>query len=421
MQEILIQSKNIFLGALIALSALFGLNTTAVKLIPTKPAATPAAVPAKPVVKTLIATSTVVTTKTTATTTIVVAKPKPVAKPVAVKPKPVSKPPIAPSIPIQNPPSSPAADFAASANMPAINTSNTASSSLPLTFDQINDETRAALVNILCTSDSAGPINPITGSGMIIDERGVIVTNAHIGQYFLLQNFSRPNFINCVIRKGSPATPAYRAIPIFVSSRWVENNYDNIKSSEPKGTGEDDFALLLITQVIDPIMPPTVHFPFIPFNTQEPENPAGLNVLVSGYAAGFLGGEAIQRSLFSSSALSTIKEGFTFSDGTYDFFDINGNIVAQRGASGGAVVNSKGEMIGLISTVSEATQTSDRSLGAISLAHINRSLLKQTGSDLTSILAGDLPSKALQFNSLIAPRLFQILSDSINGTTPARQ
>src|SRR3989344_9558890 len=46
--------------------------------------------------------------------------------------------------------------------------------------EQINIETRAALVNILCTSRTG--INGISGSGIIVDSRGVILTNAHVGQ-----------------------------------------------------------------------------------------------------------------------------------------------------------------------------------------------------------------------------------------------
>ena len=33
--------------------------------------------------------------------------------------------------------------------------------------------------------------NPISGSGVIVDSRGVVLTNAHVGQFFLLHDYPR--------------------------------------------------------------------------------------------------------------------------------------------------------------------------------------------------------------------------------------
>ena len=53
----------------------------------------------------------------------------------------------------------------------------------PVPFESIDAITRPALVNILCRPRGAGPIaSPISGSGVIIDPRGVILTNAHVAQ-----------------------------------------------------------------------------------------------------------------------------------------------------------------------------------------------------------------------------------------------
>src|SRR3989344_252919 len=53
----------------------------------------------------------------------------------------------------------------------------------------LNEQVRAAVVNILCITGSGGPLNSISGSGVIIDPRGIILTNAHVAQYFLLKNY----------------------------------------------------------------------------------------------------------------------------------------------------------------------------------------------------------------------------------------
>ena len=73
----------------------------------------------------------------------------------------------------------------------------------PQSTDAVNQEARAALVNILCET-SSGSLHPVSGSGVIIDPRGVILTNAHVAQYVLLA--SQPNVgLTCMIRTGSPA------------------------------------------------------------------------------------------------------------------------------------------------------------------------------------------------------------------------
>src|SRR3989344_8619427 len=80
--------------------------------------------------------------------------------------------------------------------------------------EQINIETRAALVNILCTSRTG--INGISGSGIIVDSRGVILTNAHVGQYFLLRDYINPGNITCTVRIGSPAQERYTATLLYL-------------------------------------------------------------------------------------------------------------------------------------------------------------------------------------------------------------
>jgi len=276
-------------------------------------------------------------------------------------------------------------------------------------FSTINQKTREALVNIFCVTKSGGTFKPASGSGIIIDERGIILTNAHVAQYFLLKNYLTDNFIECVIRANSPAKSLYKVEPIFISPSWIQNNADNITQQSPTGTGEDDYALLLITEYTDKNKTLPKTFPFISPLYNSGDISIGKDVLLAAYPAGFLSGISIVKDLYISSAITKIIDVFTFKEGALDLFSIGGSIVAQQGSSGGAVVNRKNELLGIIVTSSEAENTQDRDLRAITIAHINRSFMKDTGFDLQTLFSGNIKAEVDAFNKNIATELTRLL------------
>src|SRR6185436_12542444 len=81
-------------------------------------------------------------------------------------------------------------------------------------FETIDPAVRSALVNILCMPQG-GSLRPISGSGVIIDPRGVILTNAHVAQYVLLSESPQIN-LTCSIRTGSPASPRWKAVVLYI-------------------------------------------------------------------------------------------------------------------------------------------------------------------------------------------------------------
>ncbi len=343
--------------------------------------------PALPIPQTIATTSTTVATSTPK---------KPVAKAI-VKPKTIQKviaqTPIAsttPSVPIApKPPEPPLPDYAA-----------------------LNTYTREATVNILCTT-GVGSLSPISGSGVIINQDGLIVTNAHIGQYFLLRDFHYKNFVQCVIRTGSPAYPRYHAELVYISPTWIENNKAVITEQEAKGTGEDDFAFLRITDAIDGTALPK--FSHLPLNARESID-VGEPVLLVSYPAGFLGGQTILQSLNVTSAITNIQAILTFGTNTIDLISVGGTVVSQKGASGGAVVDKYSSIIGMISLSSDNTETSDRSLYAITPAHINRVLQTEIGMNLAQFTSQDMSAFAQTFQKTTAPLLTKILTDELTKT-----
>lgn len=283
-------------------------------------------------------------------------------------------------------------------------------STSPFETEHVNLMTREALVNILCET-SAGSFQPISGSGTIIDPRGVILTNAHVAQYLLLS--TRPELrISCTIRTGSPARPKYRASILYMPESWVTDHAADIRSARPMGTGENDFALLLITESTNASPLPS-SFPYLPYDSRETIGFPGDTVVVAAYPAEFSGGISTQMNLYASSAVTRIRELLTFTDRPVDVLSLGGIILAQSGSSGGAVANTWGKLIGVVTTTSPGATTGERDLRAITLSHIDRALYQEAGVGLATMLTGNLVERNIKFMNTAAPALAQTIINEL--------
>ena len=275
----------------------------------------------------------------------------------------------------------------------------------PIPFESVDAITRPTLVNILCKPRGGNTLSPVSGSGVIIDPRGVILTNAHVAQYVLLAQSDRIN-LSCAIRTGAPAIPRWSAEVLYIPPVWVEVHAKEISDAHPTGTGEHDYALLRITGSLDGTPLPNP-FPYLVVDTREAIGFKGDQVLAVSYPAEFLA-SAAQFNMYPTSSVTTIGQLMTFLAKTVDLISLGGIIGAQGGSSGGAVVNAWGRLIALISTTSEGATTAARDLRAISLSYINRDIAAQTRFDIATILGGDIAAQALEFNTKVAPGLIEL-------------
>lgn len=281
----------------------------------------------------------------------------------------------------------------------------------PPDFETINKKAREVIVNILCTTNG-NSLSPVSGTGVIVGQSGLILTNAHIAQYLLLKDFGRKDAVECVGRTGSPAYPRYNLELVYISPIWVKNNKSLLKEQNPQGTGENDFAFLRITNNIDNSLLPE-GFKYIPMNVVEIINLDDPVLLIS-YPAGFLGGISILQGLNITSAITTVREVFTFKTDTIDLISVPGTVVSQKGSSGGAVIDKFSTLIGLISTSSDGDTTDKRDLRAITLGYINRTMQEEFGIDLKQFVEINPLEFAKKFQEINAPNLTKIITDELS-------
>lgn len=279
--------------------------------------------------------------------------------------------------------------------------------------EQINTETRASLVNILCLPQIG--LKGISGSGVIVDSRGVILTNSHIGQYFLLKDYLTPGNVDCVVRTGSPAQSTYTAKLLYLPPAWVAANASQLTAIQASGTGENDYSFLLITGRTDPAAALPTSFTAVAMEAGYPD--IGDPMLLAAYPAGFLSGQIIEKSLYASSAFAYVTQLFSFDDTQQvDLFSIGGSVVSQAGSSGGAAVRATdGKLAGIIVTATSAASTGERDLRAISTSHIDKSLIAGGQGGILGLLSGDIAAKATLFNTKVAPGLTAQLQAVLKG------
>ncbi|MBI3572215.1 trypsin-like peptidase domain-containing protein [Candidatus Kaiserbacteria bacterium] len=273
---------------------------------------------------------------------------------------------------------------------------------------------RAALVNIVCYAPAGSPIKSISASGVIITPSGIVLTNAHVAQYFLLADHS----VSCELRTGSPAVDRYRAALMFISRAWLSANPSVLTESSPAGDGEHDYAFLAIigstpltTSNSTPGTVLSTNFPAIVLDhaALAPDSP----VAIASYGAQFLDPSQIQSTLFPTIVFGSVKQVFTFTTDTPDVLALGGSAAAQEGSSGGGVADAAGELAATITTSTVEGATDTRNVNAITAAYIQRAYAEETGSTLETLLAGSPVSSAAAFASQI-PALEALITTSLH-------
>ncbi len=283
----------------------------------------------------------------------------------------------------------------------------------------LTENIRDVLVNIYCQYKTDEYIRTTTGTGFFINPKGVILTNAHVAQFLLLDGMQNSNGeVSCVIRAGDPASPKYHAELLYISPKWVFENADLITSEAPRGTGERDYALLYVSKSIDQSPLPS-HFTAINVSTDFlPRSISGNEMITAGYPAEALirGGANVK--LPAVVASTTLKTLYTFGSNYADIFSISESPVGEQGASGGPVVSPLTQtVIGLIVTKGDESSEGSRSLRALTLSYIDRTIIEETGYSLIQNMQGDVSQRGKIFKTVMVPFLAGILNETLSHNT----
>ncbi len=268
---------------------------------------------------------------------------------------------------------------------------------------------KGAVVNIICVQ--GGGLRGSSGSGVVVDSKGIIMTVAHVAQGFLLTDYPQENAGHCYIRTGSPAKNAYTAELIYISSDWIKDNPGTFLSTRPTGTGQDDFAFVAVTGSLTGSSVPS-SFIHIPLASSATDIEIGDQVGIGSYAAEFLTSSQVRSSLYPTISFAPVNDVYTFGGNRTDIFSVKAGPAAQEGSSGGAVINENRRLIGLISTRSVKPDLSLRELQALTMDHVRRSFRADMNSDLDAYLKGNTPTLVANFRGR-ASDLLDILEEAI--------
>ncbi len=270
-------------------------------------------------------------------------------------------------------------------------------------------DVKDVVVNVICLQKTSTYTKLSTGSGVIISSNGLVLTNAHVAYPFLQSSQFGMNTYSCTVRRENIPNYGYNAELVYYPVDWLNENSEVIKDPSPVGTGENDYAVLLLTTPIGPA-PKDQAFSSASLSVSASDMKDDVAVTIAGYPGSNTGVFAVDARPGLKIADTQIDEYFTFGSRTFDVLQTGVNIVAKRGSSGGGVF-SNGELYGLIVTTNEGT--GGTYANALTLPYIKRDFQNDTGIQFDDFVTTSLDTLKQRFSSSYKDELKRIISESL--------
>lgn len=226
------------------------------------------------------------------------------------------------------------------------------------------DKAVSRVVNFFCEYNNGVE----TASGVIISSNGYILTNAHVAEAFVNQNYE------CKIRQGSPARNiGYAKIVMFPKA------YTSAESNSWEGHA-NDISIWKFTRSASSDEALPKEFPYYSIDPNYlPKKDQPLATF--SYPGELLGYEILLKSLNMLFGETIVSEFNT------DFIASGMSLSSQSGSSGGILVDVyTNNFAGLIFGVTTDTSINQRKLFSLSPYAVNRVVKNETGFNLADLL-----------------------------------
>lgn len=267
------------------------------------------------------------------------------------------------------------------------------------TVTTVNREHRIknSIVNVYCSIQNGRNVKVITGSGVVIDPRGIVLTNAHVGQFPLLQDSSIAQNMDCSIRTGSPVNKTYGVKTLYVSKDWINTHYRNISQINFSETGEADIAIL---QIVDKATGTATNktFDYLLLSSSAPS--INDQISIASYPADILGINGVNSLLTVQIEHLRVSNVFNFTYSSQpELVETSDSIQAQHGSSGGALLNNQDQLTGIIAITVSGDSPLMKHARALTIPHISAVIQKDTGNSLNSLLSQSTDQISTQFEA----------------------
>jgi hypothetical protein len=269
-------------------------------------------------------------------------------------------------------------------------------------------DVRDVVVNVLCLEKTSSYTKMSSGSGVIISESGLVITNAHVAYPFLQTKQFDDTTYSCSVRRENIPNFGYNAELVYYPIDWLKENGEVIKGPSPVGTGENDYALILLTTPLGP-GPVSPDFSPASLEVRPLDLLDNLSVTIAGYPSLNSGVFEVDTNPGLKIADTQVREYFTFGTRSLDVLQTGENVVARRGSSGGGVFSGS-TLYGLIVTTNQGE--SGTYANALTLPYIKRDFAADTGIEFDEFISR--PVEAIKSSFILSQdELKRTISESL--------